>query len=92
YDADERSLALEHELAHHDGGDLIANWVALAVLAAHWFTPIAWYSFRAFRADQELACDARVLARRDPALRHAYGRAIVKSAQGGLLGGAVSAA
>jgi beta-lactamase regulating signal transducer with metallopeptidase domain len=88
YDADERDLALEHELTHHARGDLIANWVALVVLALHWFNPIAWRSFRAFRADQEMACDARVLADRDPAFRHAYGRAIVKSAHGG----AVSAA
>jgi hypothetical protein len=58
------------------------------VLALHWFNPIAWRAFRAFRADQELACDALVLSGRAPALRHAYGRAIVKSAHGG----AVSAA
>lgn len=83
YDEDERNLALAHELTHHARGDLIANWVALVVLALHWFNPIAWYAFRAFRADQEMACDAQVLAGRDPALRHAYGRAIVKSAHGG---------
>ena len=88
YDEQERALALAHELGHHVRGDLIANWVALFVLAIHWFNPIAWKAFRAFRADQEMACDALVLAGREAALRHAYGRAIVKSAHGG----AVSAA
>jgi beta-lactamase regulating signal transducer with metallopeptidase domain len=88
YDEQERDLALAHELGHHVRGDLIANWVALIVLALHWFNPVAWKAFRAFRADQEMACDALVLAGRAQALRHAYGRAIVKSAHGG----AVSAA
>ncbi|RYY29324.1 MAG: peptidase M56 [Sphingomonadales bacterium] len=88
YDEQERDLALAHELGHHVRGDLIANWVALLVLAIHWFNPVAWRAFRAFRADQEMACDALVLAGRAQALRHAYGRAIVKSAHGG----AVSAA
>ncbi len=88
YDPVERNLALAHELGHHMRGDLIANWIALVVLAIHWFNPVAWRAFRAFRADQELACDALVLSGRAPALRHAYGRAIVKSAHGG----AVSAA
>ncbi|WP_294332639.1 M56 family metallopeptidase [uncultured Sphingomonas sp.] len=88
YDELERDLALAHELGHHLRGDLIANWAALIVLALHWFNPVAWRAFRAFRADQEMACDALVLAGRAQALRHAYGRAIVKSAHGG----AVSAA
>ncbi|MBO9713598.1 MAG: peptidase M56 [Sphingomonas sp.] len=88
YDPVERSLALAHELAHHRRGDLIANWVALVLLAIHWWNPIAWRAFRAFRADQEMACDELVLAGRNQSLRHAYGRAIVKSAHGG----AVSAA
>lgn len=88
YDADEQALAMAHELTHHARGDLIANWIALVVLAFHWFNPVAWRAFRAFRADQEMACDERVLAGRSAAVRHAYGRAIVKSAHGG----AVSAA
>ena len=88
YDADERSLALTHELGHHARGDLIANWIALVVLALHWFNPIAWRAFRAFRADQEIANDARVLAGQNPMLRHTYACAIVKAAHGG----AVSAA
>ncbi|MFZ3483394.1 M56 family metallopeptidase [Sphingomonas sp. 3-13AW] len=88
YDEQERTLALAHELGHHARGDLLANWIALAVLACHWFNPIAWRAFRAFRADQEMACDAMVLARARPGVRYAYGRAIVKSAHGG----AVSAA
>ena len=88
YDAEERTLALAHELGHHARGDLLANWAALVVLALHWFNPVAWRAFRAFRADQEMANDARVLAGRAPALRHAYGRAIVKSAHGGALSAA----
>ena len=88
YDEEERALALAHEIGHHERGDLIANWAALAVLAVHWFNPLAWHAFRAFRADQELANDARVLAGRSPLERHAYACAIIKAAHGG----AVSAA
>ncbi|MBY8827279.1 M56 family metallopeptidase [Hephaestia mangrovi] len=88
YDADERDLALAHELGHHARGDLLANWAALVVLAIHWFNPVAWHAFRAFRADQEMANDARVLKGRDAAFRHAYGRAIVKSAHGGAISAA----
>jgi beta-lactamase regulating signal transducer with metallopeptidase domain len=88
YDRDERDLALAHELGHHARGDLIANWAALAVLAVHWLNPVAWRAFRAFRADQEMANDARVLSGRDAAFRHAYGRAIVKSAHGGAISAA----
>jgi len=88
YDLDERNLALAHELGHHHRGDLIANWIALVVLALHWFNPIAWRAFRAFRADQEIANDARVLAGQNPMMRHTYACAIVKAAHGG----AVSAA
>jgi len=83
YDAHERELALDHELGHHHRGDLLANWVALAVLAIHWFNPLAWRAFRAFRADQEFANDARVLAGRSRADRHIYACAIVKAAHGG---------
>jgi len=88
YDPLERELALDHELGHHARGDLVANWIALAVLAIHWCNPLAWRAFRAFRADQELANDARVLAGRALADRHVYACAIVKAAHGG----AVSAA
>jgi beta-lactamase regulating signal transducer with metallopeptidase domain len=88
YDDDERELALLHELGNHQRGDLIANWVALAVLALHWFNPLAWRAFRAFRADQEMANDALVLAGRSAIDRHTYACAIVKAAHGG----AVSAA
>lgn len=79
YDADERALALAHELGHHHRRDLHANWAGLVVLALHWFNPLAWRAFRAFRADQELANDARVLAGCSASARHAYGRAIVKA-------------
>lgn len=82
YDADERRLALAHELGHHARGDLIANWVGLAMLAVHWFNPLAWVAYRKFRADQEMANDARVLAALPPLERHAYACAIVKAAHG----------
>lgn len=79
YSAGERRLALEHELIHHRRFDLWWNFVALFVLALNWFNPIAHFAFRAFRADQELACDAAV-TRRSPEHRHDYACALVKSA------------
>lgn len=80
YEPDELRLALEHETEHHRRCDMSANLVALGVLALHWWNPIAHRAHRAFRVDQELACDAIVLARATPAERHAYGSALLKSA------------
>ncbi|WP_375272021.1 M56 family metallopeptidase [Sphingomonas sp.] len=82
YDVQERELALAHEIGHHRRGDLWANWVALAMLSLHWLNPVAWLAFRAFRADQEMANDAGVLAAVGAGQRHAYGCAIIKAAHG----------
>lgn len=83
FDVEEHAMALAHELAHHRRGDLLSNAVALAFLALHWCNPIAWFAHRAFRTDQEMACDADVIdAIRDRGLGHAYGRALVKCAAG----------
>ena len=82
YNPIERELALAHERSHHRAGDLWANFAALAMLSLHWFNPIAWMAWRAFRFDQEAACDARVLHRRSAAERVAYARAIAKAATG----------
>lgn len=80
YAAEERQLALDHERYHHRRGDILANHVALVVLALNWFNPIAWIAFRAFRADQELSCDAAITASIAPEARADYARALVKSA------------
>lgn len=77
-----RDLAIEHELAHHRGRDLLANVLAQPLLALHWFNPLAWTGWRAMRRDQEAACDARVIARRTPAERAHYGRVIASFAAG----------
>jgi beta-lactamase regulating signal transducer with metallopeptidase domain len=82
YGARERRLVLEHELAHHRSGDLVANLFALAVLCLQWFNPLAWVAHAAFRFDQEAACDARVLDKTGGADRADYGRAIAKAASG----------
>lgn len=85
YSPAEQQLALMHELVHHRRHDILWNLVALIMLAVNWFNPIAHFAFRAFRADQELACDAAV-ARAAPQARCDYARALVKSAsQSGLL-------
>jgi bla regulator protein blaR1 len=84
FDATEQRLALSHETIHHHRGDLIVNLAALAILALHWFNPLAHFAHRAFRLDQEAACDALVLAKSDANERRAYGTALYKSATGGV--------
>ncbi|MFC3442251.1 M56 family metallopeptidase [Sphingobium rhizovicinum] len=82
YDAQEQDMAIAHERAHHERGDLTANMIALLLLAVHWCNPVAWIAYRAYRADQETACDARVLSLYGRDQAHAYGRAILKAAGG----------
>ena len=80
YSEEERRLALDHEAIHHRRGDIWWNHLGLVILALNWFNPVAWLAFRAFRADQELACDARVTAFASSEARHDYARALIKSA------------
>lgn len=77
-----RDLALAHELAHHDGHDLLANFAIQPLFALHWFNPLAWLGWRAMRRDQEAACDARVVALRDREDRIAYANVIAGFAAG----------
>jgi beta-lactamase regulating signal transducer with metallopeptidase domain/uncharacterized protein involved in exopolysaccharide biosynthesis len=77
---DDRELRhiLLHELTHLQRGDLLVNWALILVRAAHWFNPLVWLAFRRLRADQELACDAAVIARLAHDERRSYGHTLLK--------------
>jgi beta-lactamase regulating signal transducer with metallopeptidase domain len=77
-----RDLAIAHELAHHRGHDIAANFAAQPLLALHWFNPLAWIAWRAMRRDQEAACDARVLEGCGREQRAAYAGLIAGFAAG----------
>lgn len=78
YDATERALMLAHEHEHIARGDLLANACVAALRCLFWFNPLLHIAARRFRDDQELACDARVIARH-PQARRAYGEAMLKT-------------
>lgn len=85
YSAKERHLILQHELMHWHRGDTRVNVVAWLMLSTQWFNPIMWLAYRRFRADQELACDADVLARHatgteSQSVFAAYAGALLKTA------------
>jgi len=80
YSREEQKLALDHELVHHRRGDIWFNHLALLFLGLNWFNPLAWAAFRAFRIDQELACDCAVAAAAPAEARADYARALIKSA------------
>lgn len=58
----QQALILAHEQVHRERGDNFWNLLACLLAALHWWNPLAWWAARRFRADQELACDAAVLA------------------------------
>lgn len=82
HDRRARDLALEHELAHHRGHDLLVNFAVQPLFALHWFNPLSWLGWRALRRDQEAACDARVIAARGTEERAAYASLIAGFAAG----------
>ena len=81
-DRQSRDLALAHELAHHKGGDLLANVLVQPLFAIHWWNPLGRYGWLALRRDQEAACDARVMACAEHEEREIYANLIVSFASG----------
>lgn len=78
YDARQRDLVLAHERTHVVRGDAWANLAVAALRCLCWFNPLAHVAARRFRHDQELACDAIVVARH-PQSRRAYGDALFQA-------------
>lgn len=72
----QRELILAHEQVHRERLDNLWNLLAGVLAAVNWWNPLAWWAARRFRADQELACDAAVLAPR-PEARADYTRALL---------------
>jgi TonB family protein len=81
YSARERRLILAHERLHRARGDAQASLLAAAMRCVFWFNPLVHVGAARFRFDQELACDALVLAR-FPRARAAYATALLKTQLG----------
>lgn len=71
-------MILTHERLHLRRGDLYANLLAALLLCIGWWNPLMHLALRAFRLDQELACDAEVLTRY-PGKRRSYATAMLKT-------------
>jgi len=78
YEPEERALILSHERVHLARGDGLVNAVAASVQCVCWFNPLVHVGVRTLRIDQELACDAAVLARH-PLQRRLYAQALLKA-------------
>ena len=74
---EEQAIILAHEQAHLRGGDARINVLATGIQALCWFNPLAHVAGRRMRIDQELACDAAVIAAR-PGERRRYGELMLR--------------
>ncbi len=78
YSRAQRALILLHERTHLARGDAFTNALFVFARVLFWFNPLLLIAHRAFRHDQELACDARVVARH-PRARRLYGEAMLRA-------------
>ncbi|MBO9828690.1 TonB family protein [Xanthomonas sp. A2111] len=71
-------LVLAHERMHIARGDTRSNLLLAALRCLYWFNPLLHWAATRFRLDQELACDAAVLARHPGTRRH-YAEAMLQT-------------
>lgn len=78
FDAAQQALVLAHEQRHIARGDHWANAAAALLRCLCWCNPLLHYALARMRHDQELACDAAVLAAHPQQRRH-YGDALLNA-------------
>jgi beta-lactamase regulating signal transducer with metallopeptidase domain len=78
FDAAERALILAHEEVHRISGHTVVNALVEFARCASWFNPLVHLAALRIRTDQELACDAAVIAAH-PTERRAYAGALLKT-------------
>lgn len=62
-DSPEYEHILLHELRHVRNGDLWSKRLLLLVTCIHWFNPLVWVMLYLAAQDQEMRCDAQVIAK-----------------------------
>jgi len=81
YSPEERGLIRAHERTHIDRGDPRTNGFLALAQCLCWFNPMIHLAAREARLDQELACDAIVVARR-PGQKRRYAETLLKTQLG----------
>jgi TonB family protein len=79
FDGEARRLVLAHERVHLARGDAAVNGLVAVVQCLAWFNPLAHLAAHRLRLDQEIACDAVVIARR-PEARRLYAETLLDAA------------
>jgi beta-lactamase regulating signal transducer with metallopeptidase domain len=77
----EREYVLAHESTHIKHGDWLKKMAGMAVVAVHWFNPLAWLAFVLFEQDIEMSCDETTISNLDASLRKSYVMSIVSYAR-----------
>lgn len=75
---EERTLIRTHERVHVERGDLRVNALIVLAQCLNWFNPFVHLAAHLARQDQELACDATVVARA-PKTRRLYAETLLKT-------------
>ena len=83
YSTEERALIRAHERTHIDRGDPRTNGFIAFAQCLFWFNPMVHLASHTARLDQELACDAAVLAHRSGQKR-LYAATLLKTQIGGV--------
>lgn len=78
YSAREQFVVFAHEETHIVRHDTRINALVAAAACVNWFNPMLHVLARFLRIDQELACDAQVIATY-PRVRRAYAEAMLKT-------------
>ena len=68
---------LRHELTHYRRFDTLYKWGASAILAMHWFNPLAWFIRREVNRSCELSCDEMLLRSMDRDEKQSYGNSLL---------------
>jgi beta-lactamase regulating signal transducer with metallopeptidase domain len=83
YSDEERVLIRAHERTHIERGDPRTNGLIAFGQCLLWFNPLVHIAAREARLDQELACDAAVLAHR-PGQKRRYAETLLKTQIGAI--------
>lgn len=78
FSPEERAVVIAHERTHLRRGDHLVNGFVAVLQCVCWFNPLVHLAAPRLRVDQELACDALVVARH-PRARRSYAEAMLKT-------------